>query len=59
MTYVLGPNSTARPNAAQRTRLRNLTKLLSVKAPTPKTAPFYHLLDPNTNPIHATHNEGP
>ena len=58
MSYFLGPNSTAFPNAAQNTRLCNLKKP-NVKPPTHTTTAFYNLTDPNTNPTRATHHEGP
>ena len=59
MSYFLGHNSTACPNAAQNTRLRNLKKLRNIKPPTHKTDAFYNLADQNTIPPHATHHEGP
>ena len=59
VSYVLRPNSTTCPNAAQNTRLRNLEELPNVKPETHRKAAFHNLADPNTNPTCAANCEGP
>ena len=52
-------NSTTCANAAQKTQLSNLKKLLNTKPPMQRKAAIYHLTNPNTYSTHAKKNEGP
>ena len=56
--FVLRPNSTTCPNAAQNTPLRNFKKMQNVNPPTHQPPALYLPTDPNTYLTRAMHHKG-